>query len=58
MSSQLLIYQTLDGKISHDLAIAKSAQEYGIFKEDQKKIERQESLMELEKDLSLLTNQK
>jgi hypothetical protein len=39
------------GKISHSLALAKSEKEYDIFKTEQKKIEKQESLKELEEDL-------
>ncbi|MCT7433019.1 virulence RhuM family protein [Aliarcobacter cryaerophilus] len=39
------------GKISHEMAIAKSGLEYKKFKDEQKKIEKIESLKELEVDI-------
>ena len=39
------------GKISHNLAKAKSEKEFEKFKEEQRKIEKVESLIELEQDL-------
>lgn len=39
------------GEISHALAIAKSEKEYEVFKAEQKMIENQESLKELEEDI-------
>ena len=39
------------GKISHDIAKAKSELEYQKFKDEQKKIEKIESLKELEVDI-------
>ena len=39
------------GKISHQLAEAKSEIEFAKFKENQRKIEKLESLKELEQDL-------
>ncbi len=44
------------GKISHKLAIEKSEKEYGKFKEEQKKLEREESIKELEADIKSLRN--
>ena len=41
-------------KISHKLALEKSEIIYEKFKENNKKIEKKESLAELEKDLKLL----
>ncbi|HRM35842.1 MAG TPA: RhuM family protein, partial [Aliarcobacter cryaerophilus] len=42
------------GKISHEMAIAKSGLEYKKFKDEQKKIEKIESLKELEEDIKRL----
>jgi len=39
------------GKISHQMALEKSALEYGKYKGEQKKIQHEESLKELEEDL-------
>jgi len=39
------------GKISHQVAVEKSAHEYGKYKEEQKLIQHEESLQELERDL-------
>ncbi|HAO21115.1 MAG: cell filamentation protein Fic [Desulfobacteraceae bacterium IS3] len=40
------------GKISHEMAIEKSASEYEKYREEQKKLEHEESLKELEKDIT------
>ena len=42
------------GKISHEIAIAKSELEYQKFKDEQKKIEKIQSLKELEEDIKRL----
>ncbi|AZL53813.1 cell filamentation protein Fic [Aliarcobacter skirrowii] len=42
------------GKISHEMAIAKSGLEYKKFKDEQKKIEKIQSLKELEEDINRL----
>ncbi len=42
------------GKISHELAVAKSEEEYEKFKKKQKTLEREESIKELEKDIKAL----
>ena len=42
------------GKISHEMAIAKSGLEYKKFKDEQKKIEKIQSLKELEEDIKRL----
>ncbi len=44
------------GKITHALALAKSEKEYDKFKTEQKKIEKKESLKELEDDLKKLNS--
>ena len=44
------------GKISHQMAIEKSAQEYKKYQTKQRQIERENSLKELEDDLKQLTN--
>ena len=44
------------GKISHQMAIEKSAQEYEKYQTKQRQIERENSLKELEDDLKQLTN--
>ena len=44
------------GKISHQMAIEKSAQEYEKYQTKQRQIERVNSLKELEDDLKQLTN--
>ncbi len=45
---------TYAGKISHQLALDKSAQEYGKYKETQNQIQHEENLKELECDLKQL----
>jgi hypothetical protein len=42
------------GTISHQLALEKSGSEYARYKESQKKIQHEESLKELERDLKQL----
>ena len=42
------------GKISHQMALEKSAQEYSKYKEEQRQLEHEESLQELEHDLKKL----
>jgi hypothetical protein len=42
------------GKISHQMALEKSAQEYDKYKEQQKRIQYEESLRELEQDITQL----
>lgn len=42
------------GKISHEMAISKSELEYQKFKDEQKKIEKIQSLKELEEDIKRL----
>lgn len=42
------------GKISHELAVVKSEREYDKFKSEQKKLEREESIKELEADIKSL----
>jgi len=42
------------GKISHEKALEKSAQEYNKFRETQKQLEYEESLKELERDIQSL----
>jgi len=42
------------GKISHQMALEKSAQEYSKYKEEQRQLEREESFQELEHDLKKL----
>ena len=42
------------GKVSHKMAIEKSCAEYEKYKEEQKKIEREESLKEIERDIKHL----
>ena len=42
------------GKISHEMAITKSGLEYKKFKDEQKKIEKIQSLKELEEDIKRL----
>ena len=44
------------GKISHQMAIEKSTQEYEKYQTKQRQIERENSLKELEDDLKQLTN--
>ncbi len=46
------------GKISHEMALEKSHQEFEKYKEEQKKIEKSDSLKELEADLKKLHSQK
>jgi len=45
------------GKISHEKALEKSAQEYNKFRETQKQLEYEESLKELERDIKDLKKQ-
>ncbi|MBU0578815.1 virulence RhuM family protein [Patescibacteria group bacterium] len=45
---------THSGKISHKIAMIKSGKEYEGFKEEQQKIEREESMKELEADIKSL----
>ena len=42
------------GKISHEMAISKSELEFKKFKDEQKKIEKIQSLKELEEDIKRL----
>jgi hypothetical protein len=42
------------GKISHDMALQKSEQEYEKFKQTQKQIEKEQSLKEIEEDIKKL----
>ena len=46
------------GKISHKMALDKSADEYGKFKQQQKAIEQEVSLKELEEDIKKLKKPK
>ncbi len=43
------------GKISHQMALEKSNEEFEKYKESQKQIEKENSIKELEEDLSKLT---
>ena len=43
------------GKISHQMALEKSSEEFEKYKESQKQIEKENSIKELEEDLSKLT---
>ncbi len=42
------------GKISHSKAVEKSAVEYEKYREEQKQLEHEESLRELEKDITVI----
>jgi len=42
------------GKVSHQMALDKSAQEYGKYRDDVRKIEREQSFAELENDIKKL----
>ncbi len=42
------------GKISHQMALEKSSEEYETFKEQRKKLKREESLKEIEEDIKKL----
>lgn len=42
------------GKVSHEMALQKSNQEFEKYKEIQKKIEKEQSLIELEQDINSL----
>ena len=53
---ELLI--THAGKISHEMALEKSAQEYEKYRTEQKKLEHEQSLRELEMDIIELKKQK
>jgi hypothetical protein len=46
------------GKISHEMALEKSAFEYEKYREEQEKLEHEQSLSELEKDIIELKKQK
>ena len=46
------------GKISHEMALQKSALEYEKYREEQTKLEHEQSLSELEKDITELKRQK
>lgn len=46
------------GKISHQMAIAKAEKEFETYRENQKAIEKQQSLKELEQDLKRIKNLK
>ena len=43
------------GKISHQMALEKSDEEYEKYKTEQKKLEKEQSLKEIEKDIKKLT---
>ncbi|CAN5163746.1 virulence RhuM family protein [soil metagenome] len=45
------------GKISHDMALHKSEQEYEKYKQTQKQIEKEQSLKEIEEDIKKLSKQ-
>ncbi len=45
------------GKISHQMALKKSEEEYEKYKEQQKAIEKEASLKELEEDIKKLNKQ-
>jgi hypothetical protein len=45
------------GKISHDLALQKSEQEYEKYKQTQKEIEKEQSLKEIEEDIKKLSKE-
>ena len=45
------------GKISHQIALEKSALEYNKFKDAQKEPQQEESLRELEQDIKMMTSQ-
>jgi len=44
------------GKISHQMALQKSAQEYGQYRESQRQLQHEESLNELEQDIKQLNS--
>lgn len=46
------------GKISHDMALEKSGQEYEKYKQTQKQLEKEQSLKEIEEDIKKLGIQK
>lgn len=46
------------GKISHEMALEKSSEEFEKFKVEQKKLEKFESLKELEADLKKISEKK
>lgn len=46
------------GKISHEMALEKSAFEYQKYRQERKKLEHEQSLRELERDIIELTKQK
>jgi hypothetical protein len=45
---------THEGKISHELALDKSETEFGKYKNEQKKIEKEDSLKQIEEDIKKL----
>lgn len=45
------------GTISHQLAVEKANQEYSLYKEEQRKLEKLESLKELDKDLKAISRE-
>src|SRR5690606_19170835 len=45
------------GKISHDMALEKSGQEYEKYKQTQKQLEKEQSLKEIEEDIKKLSQQ-
>jgi hypothetical protein len=45
------------GKISHDMALQKSEQEYEMFKQTQKQIEKEQSLKEIEEGIKKLSKE-
>jgi len=45
------------GKISHDMALQKSEQEYEKYKQTQKQIEKEQSLKEIEEDIKKLSKE-
>ncbi len=42
------------GKISHEMALQKSNQEFEKYQEDQRKVSKEASLREIEEDIKLL----
>ncbi len=45
------------GKISHDMALQKSEQEYEKYKQTQKQLEKEQSLKEIEEDIKKLSKE-
>jgi len=52
--SQFLIYQAPAGKVSRQKALKKSSREYDKYKATRKRLQREESLRELEQDIKRL----